>query len=409
MKITNKNWALISIFNLLIVVVLGTLMRYKIAFEFPFFQQKNLLHAHSHFAFSGWISQTLFFLLAALHKQEKYKKYNILLLVNLICSYGMLGSFIIQGYGLISIIASTLSIIITYFFTYFFLKDNKKNTLSNMWIKGGLFFNFISTLGTFFLAYMLATKNINENMYHFSIYFYLHFQYNGWFLFTIIGLFIKKLSLEAQLIKKLTNYFYLFFISCIITYIFSILWVEVPKWVFLLTAIFTFLQLFFWFKMQYLFITKFKNQYETLPLILKRILLIILIATTLKFVLPIGLLINELKHFVYSNRTIVIAYLHLVFLCIITLYLLANIFIEQILCLKKMSILGIGLFSLGIIFNQLFLFSQGGLPYFDIYLPLANKMLVYISLFMLTGILLLLISQIKNKRSFKKSKPKNID
>ncbi len=34
-------------------------MRYKIGFEFPFFNQKNLQHSHSHFAFAGWVSHTL--------------------------------------------------------------------------------------------------------------------------------------------------------------------------------------------------------------------------------------------------------------------------------------------------------------------------------------------------------------
>ena len=53
----------ISIFNLTIVAFLGVLMRYKIGFEFPFFDQKNIQHAHSHFAFTGWITRTLFVLM----------------------------------------------------------------------------------------------------------------------------------------------------------------------------------------------------------------------------------------------------------------------------------------------------------------------------------------------------------
>ncbi|OWP79844.1 hypothetical protein BWK63_14165, partial [Flavobacterium covae] len=301
MKITNKNWLFISIFNLFIVVILGTIMRYKIAFEFPFFQQKNLLHSHSHFAFSGWITQTLFILLGSFQNQLVSKKYNMLLVINLICSYGMLFSFIMQGYGLISIILSTLSIIITYFFVYYFYKDNKENTISNIWIKGGLFFNIFSTLGTFCLAYMLATKNINETIYYSSIYFYLHFQYNGWFFFSIIGLFIKNLSLDIKTTKQLRNSFYVFFISCIITYVLSILWGKIPKWLFVLTAIFTFLNFYFWLKIQYVFTIKFKEKYRILPSIVKRILLIILIATNLKFLLQIGLLIDDLKEFVCTN------------------------------------------------------------------------------------------------------------
>lgn len=59
-----KTWVRICIFNLMIVAVLGSLMRFKIAFEFPFFVQKNLLHSHSHFALFGWISFILMILIA---------------------------------------------------------------------------------------------------------------------------------------------------------------------------------------------------------------------------------------------------------------------------------------------------------------------------------------------------------
>ena len=52
-------WIRISLFNLLVVALLGVLMRYKIGFSFPFFDQKYLQHAHSHFAFAGWVSQML--------------------------------------------------------------------------------------------------------------------------------------------------------------------------------------------------------------------------------------------------------------------------------------------------------------------------------------------------------------
>ncbi|WP_375605171.1 hypothetical protein [Flavobacterium davisii] len=396
MKRISKNWAFISIFNLFIVVILGTLMRYKIAFEFLFFQQKNLLHSHSHFAFSGWISQTLFFLLVLSKEQFVSKKYNIVLVLNLFCSYGMLFSFIIQGYGLISILLSTFSIIISYLFSYYFFKDNKYNTVSNRWIKGGLIFNFISSFGTFFLAYMLATKNINENLYYFSIYFYLHFQYNGWFFFSIMGLFIKKLPLDLKTTKQLTKSFYIFFISCIITYTLSILWVKIPKWLFILTAIFTFLNFYFWLRMQSIFIVKFKERYKKNNLILKGMFLVILLAINFKFILQIGLLIDQLKDFVCSNRTIIIAYLHLIFLCIITFFLLAFMFIEKMIPSKKVTVLGLGIFFIGVILNEVFLFSQGCLPFFSIYLPFTNEVLVYISLLMLIGVLLMVISQINN-------------
>ncbi|HRN44574.1 MAG TPA: hypothetical protein PLH20_07300, partial [Flavobacterium sp.] len=54
MKLNIQFWLKFSLLNLCLVAALGVLMRYKIGFEFPFFNQKNILHSHSHFAFSGW-------------------------------------------------------------------------------------------------------------------------------------------------------------------------------------------------------------------------------------------------------------------------------------------------------------------------------------------------------------------
>ena len=95
-------------------------MRYKISFEFPLLNQKNVQHAHSHFAFGGWVTQTLFFLLVNYLNKNKtginfFKRYNKLLLLNLICAYGMLISFVIYGYNFISIIFSTSSIFVSFF------------------------------------------------------------------------------------------------------------------------------------------------------------------------------------------------------------------------------------------------------------------------------------------------------
>ncbi|RYZ61966.1 MAG: hypothetical protein EOO14_03690, partial [Chitinophagaceae bacterium] len=53
----------LSFVNLLVVALLGVLMR-----GFPFLQNfplnyKNILHGHSHFAFTGWVMLVLFVLL----------------------------------------------------------------------------------------------------------------------------------------------------------------------------------------------------------------------------------------------------------------------------------------------------------------------------------------------------------
>ena len=157
-------WLRICFFNLLLVATLGILLRYKIAFSLPFIDQKNVLHSHSHFAFTGWITQTLLVLMVYYLQQQQFsnifKKYKSLLLLNLFSAYGMLVSFILQGYALFSISFSTLSIFTAFVFAYRYWKD--LNRLLNpgnkhLWFKAALVFNVLSSLGAFSLAALMIT------------------------------------------------------------------------------------------------------------------------------------------------------------------------------------------------------------------------------------------------------------
>lgn len=124
-----QKWFSLGVFNLMLVAAFGALMRYKSAYSFPYFNQSFLLHAHSHFAFAGWISHILYsgliILIAKYITDKQVKKYKALLLINLISAYGMLFAFSAQGYKAVSISFSTLSIFVSFFFAVFFLKDSK--------------------------------------------------------------------------------------------------------------------------------------------------------------------------------------------------------------------------------------------------------------------------------------------
>src|SRR5690606_5415187 len=184
-------WFKISLVSLVIIALYGTLMRYKIAFHFPFFVQKNLLHAHSHFAFSGWVNHFLYcgliYWIQGMLPPGRLKKYYRLLVINLLCALGMLISFTIQGYGLVSISFSTITIFISFGFFLFFIKDLKRyppiNKEVKPWALTGMLLSVIASAGPLSLAWMMATKNIIHDWYLISVYYYLHFNYNGWFFF----------------------------------------------------------------------------------------------------------------------------------------------------------------------------------------------------------------------------------
>src|SRR6478735_7850090 len=108
-----SGWKLLSLCNLLLVATAGVFLRGKILFPLPWIDHKFLLHAHSHFAFSGWLGQILsIFIIESIHRTTlvNLKKIRLLFLLNAIASYGMLFTFPFMGYAAASIFFSTLSL-----------------------------------------------------------------------------------------------------------------------------------------------------------------------------------------------------------------------------------------------------------------------------------------------------------
>lgn len=403
MNFNSKFWLKFSLINLLIVALLGLLMRYKIGFEFPYFNQKSLQHSHSHFAFAGWISHTLMVLMISyLNKKSTspvdLKKYNGILAANLICSYGMLVSFIIQGYGAYSIAFSTASLFVSYAFGYYYIKHLKQlpsDDLSKKWFTAAVFFNIISSLGTFFLAYMMITKNIHEEEYLASIYYYLHFQYNGWFFFTCMGLLYGLLNL-----KKVDNPFFditfkLFLFSCLPAYFLSTLWANLPLWLYILTVIAAIMQVVAWYKFLIIIVTTKKEYLTNFPYFLRYILLFIAFAVSIKVVLQLGSTIPSVSKLAFGFRPIVIAYLHLVLLAIISLFLLFYIYANQLIHSNKKIKLGVIIFSIGVLLNEIILAVQGIASFSYTIIPYANELLFGAAIVLVSGISLTSFYSIK--------------
>jgi hypothetical protein len=398
MHFNSKFWLKFSLLNLLIVALIGLLMRYKIGFEFPFFDQKHLQHSHSHFAFSGWISHTLMVLMIVFLEKKKVlrqaqddnrEKYNKIVIANLICAYGMLVFFILQGYGLFSIIFSTSSIIVSCVFAYYFVKDLKlisDDDLSKNWFKAALFFNVISSFGTFALAYMMMTKTILQNEYLASIYYYLHFQYNGWFFFACIGLLFSFLQLKPSENSFLKRTFWLFFLSCIPAYFLSTLWLDLPIWIYILTVIAAFIQVYTWFRFLLIIIKTKREFLENFPFFLRYILLFVGFALSIKFLLQLGSTIPVLSQLAFGFRPIVIAYLHLVLLAIISLFLLFYIYATHLIHFNKPIKIGVIIFSIGVLLNEIILAVQGIASFSYTIIPFANEMLFGAAIVLVAGI-----------------------
>ena len=399
MEFSLKRYSNIALFNLLLISLLGLILRYKIAFYLPFVDQSHLLHGHSHFAFTGWITHALMVLLVAFITPQKgeevLKKYRLIINANLFTAYGMLISFPLQGYGLFSISFSTLSVVVSYVFVAMYWKDLNslpQKKVSHWWIKAALFFNVLSSAGTFALAFMMVTKSMHQNWYLASVYFYLHFQYNGWFLFACLGLATDKLfsNVPSIVLKKI---FWLLAGACMPAYLLSVLWLPMPAWLYVLVVLAALSQVAGWM----FFVQEIKKQLSFIKASVNKtvqwLLLFSSVAFSIKLLLQLGSTIPSLSTLAFGFHPIVIGYLHLVLLGVITLFLLGYLINKKLILVNSKTFAGIKIFAAGIIINEILLMTQGVAAISNIAIPFINELLFITAGILFVGITLLNVSQ----------------
>ena len=399
-------WLKFSVFNFLIVALLGVTMRYKILYSMPFLDQKHLQEAHSHFAFYGWITNVIYVLiLNYMHKinaQIDLKKYEKLIVVNLIASFTMLGAFLYGGYFWASIAGSTVALLCSFVFFFFFVRDAKKiQDFSKLWFLAGLFFAVISSVGVFNLGYMMMSKTATQDLYLASEYYYLHFQYNGFFIFSCIGFLLFSMKQAGSGISEKQNklIFWLLFIGCVIGYGLSVLWMKMPVSIFAVIVVATIMQtigavlLFVFIKKNW---TNLVLKWSPMH---RFVLLYAGFAFAVKIALQLGSTIPALNQFAFGFRNVVIAYLHLVLLMCIATFLVNQILATHYFTITNKLLMGFKLLLLGIFLNELVLGLMGVFSIKYISIPFANEMLLGVSVLMFASIFWIFL----HLKSFKKS------
>lgn len=399
-------WLKFSVFNFLIVALLGVTMRYKILYSMPFLDQKHLQEAHSHFAFYGWITNVIYVLILnymhQINAQIDLKKYEKLIVVNLIASFTMLGAFLYGGYFWASIAGSTVALLCSFVFFFFFVRDAKKiQDFSKLWFLAGLFFAVISSVGVFNLGYMMMSKTATQDLYLASEYYYLHFQYNGFFIFSCIGFLLFSMKQAGSGISEKQNklIFWLLFIGCVIGYGLSVLWMKMPVSIFAVIVVATIMQtigavlLFVFIKKNW---TNLVLKWSPMH---RFVLLYAGFAFAVKIALQLGSTIPALNQFAFGFRNVVIAYLHLVLLMCIATFLVNQILATHYFTITNKLLMGFKLLLLGIFLNELILGLMGVFSIKYISIPFANEMLLGVSLLMFASIFWIFL----HLKSFKKS------
>ncbi len=403
-----KRWLQISLFNLAIIALLGTLMRYKIAYAFPFIDQRNLLQGHEYFAFAGWLTQALMSLLVHTlvenGNKNAFSRYQPVLFTNLFAAYGNLLSYVFIGFSSFAVAFSALTIFASYWFAFMFWRDlnhYSPKSSSRSAFKAAVLFNVISSAGSFILAYMMITRDLQPDRYLATVYFYLHFQYNGWFFFACMGLLMHQLLKYGVSDKKLKSVYLLFVIACIPAYFLSALWLPVARWMYVTVVAAVGLQLIGWWKLIQILRNDTARIKKDFPPLSKFLFILSIVALTIKLLLQTGSVVPSLSILAFGFRPIVIGYLHLVLLGVITLFILSYITGLSLIPVNKITRAGIVIFTAGIILNELFLMIQGISDLYYHALPVMNPLLFVATFTMLAGIITVVFSQKYKEKEYK--------
>jgi hypothetical protein len=267
------------------------------------------------------------------------------------------------------------------------------------WIKAAIFFGILSTAGTIVLSRMMVTREFDQATYLGSIYFFLHFQYNGWFMMACFAIWLD--SIKTVLLKSdHTRFaFWAFFLSGIPAYFLSTLWAEIPGWLYVVIVVSAIFQVVGWW---YFILTMNANKTfisGLFPKLVSWLLILVALSMTLKLFLQLASTIPYVSKLAFSFRPIVIAYLHLVLLLIISVFLLTFLYGSGILKQTRATRVALIVFVTGVILNEVVLATQGIAAFSYTIIPGVNQFLFGIALILLSGAGMLAASQFRKSMS----------
>ncbi|WP_425391128.1 hypothetical protein [Ekhidna sp.] len=383
-----KSYARISLIFLTLAASMGLILR-SMQSGFPLMNYKFLLHTHSHIALIGWVYNGAFIIISNLLQVQNNKVFKRLFWITQLSIVGMLFSFPFQGYGAISIAFSTLYVFCSYYLVVLIFRhtiDEPKSTKSRFLRWGGIYL-IASSVGPFALGYFMANDMGDSIWYNLSIYWFLHFLYNGFFVFVVFAHIVSNGLSKGKTIFLLMN------ISLIPLFGLSVLWVEPPMFMYLLSGIGATLQI-----IALVILLKSKSIKLTNSLT-SWLLRLSLIAYGSKLIFQLIGCTHSVQQFI--NDTVpysVIGFIHLVMLGFFTLFLLFYFFTIEQIRLSRLSKLGSWLLIIGIVLSEGLLFGKAALIQLSIpWLTNFFPTLTVVSTLMPIGILLLTISSFSHR------------
>jgi hypothetical protein len=251
------------------------------------------------------------------------------------------------------------------------IPETFKNRFSWKLTKTALWYLVISSIGPWAIGGVMATLGPESIWYKSSIYFYLHFQYNGWFILALLG--ILFFVLEENGIgfnpEKFRSFYLLLNGGVLLTVFLSFLWFVPPTAIYILGLIGVVAQLLAFYELWSLLKDHFfvlKKIFPAACVFLFKTALVLLAA---KLFMQFFSAFPYVARLAFLLKDFVIGYLHLVFLGIVIPVLLVFLNYFKLVTIPKSFL---WLFYFAFFTTEILIFYKAiavwlGLPFFEEY------------------------------------------
>src|SRR5690554_1468086 len=397
----SRTWFGTALLFFFIAALFGLAMRYFFYAETPpAIEYRNILHAHSHVAMLGWgfmlISGALIFLFP--HPRRLKKHYTEIFIANTVATVGMSIAFPIQGYAAVSITFSAIHLIAVYYFGILYLKELKgEKSVSARFIRLGIVWYFVSSLGLLALGPISATLGRHSSLYHEAVQWFMHFQLNGWFVYTSLGVlfrYMERSGFAPQLGKAALP---LLNLSLFLTFALSITWSHPLDALFYLNSLGVISQTWGFLLIVRPLVRGLNGIHEPRDGIYFFILLGIL-SVLAKAIIQMVVVVPYVAEISYTIRNYVMAFFHLITLETMTFTIGGVLLKQRILPVNILSKVGWGVLAVGFVSTEVILFGQGTLLWMGVgFIPGYYGIILLASALLPLGILIILTANWNNK------------
>jgi hypothetical protein len=261
--------------------------------------------------------------------------------------------------------------------------------LSHRFLRAALLLMLLSTLGLWALGPLMGSGDPGA-WYYVAIQFFLHFQFNGWFIFAVIALALRQAEVAGWPLDEgwAQHFYWLLLASALLTFALALTWAAPSSLLFYVNGLGGLIQLGALYAAWRLW-RPASGAFRRLSPLSRWLWGVAAVTLVLKVLIQGAVLLPFVAEAAYTIRNYVIGFFHLILLGVVTHGLLASAQQAGMLPARSWRVrMGIGLFSGGFILSEAVLFLQGSMFWGTWgFLPAYYELILGVSALMALGLL----------------------